>query len=296
MSMDTVSRSVEPPRRRGTSLLGLLAAALGCGAAVGVAGAVGAALQDAPPPPPPPQVTVSAPAVTVAAPPIVVAPVREPTPAPEPEPATPPRPRASTPFINADCFAPRDDVPLDRACYWDEGLPAVSADGTRVAMMHSVGPGQADHASLYLRVLDVRTSRVVRDVLIHTQEEDYEMDEVEAAAPTARARVKRRTAAAQRLLDAGGYRTLDPLGHVDWSLEQNDLDRSVVHAEIAEDLVRAIDPATNRVLWQHRFSVPRPRGGDPDDECAGFGFHGSSVWWDPGTRVVLVTQDRKRGV
>lgn len=293
MSNDLVRRSVEPPRRRRAALL---AAALGCGAALGSAAAVGGALHDQPAPQAPPQVTVSAPAVTVAAPPIVVAPPA-PVAAPEPPPAPPPR--VTRPFLNADCILGGDEVP-SRACNWDDGFPAVSADGKRVAMYAAIGCEQCDHATLYIRLLDVKTSRVIRDVLIHTEEEQAQMtwtdddnDGKEYATATAtRARVKRRAAAAQRILDAGGFRTLDQLGEVNWSNEQPEPHGTAVYAEIDEEVVRAIDPVSGDVLWQHRFEVPNRPGpdGDPDDDCGGFRFHGSTVWWEPTTRVVLVTQ------
>jgi hypothetical protein len=70
----------------------------------------------------------------------------------------------------------------------------------------------------------------------------------------------------------------------------DEIDRSRVHAEIDGQLVRAVDPATHRVLWQDRFRSPAPRGRDPDDDCGGWGLAAASVWWDPRTRIALVEQ------
>lgn len=223
--------------------------------------------------------------VTITPAPVVVTPAVAPVPTLEVPPApAPPPPRATTPLLNAGCLVAPEGA-ASPSCAWDDGLPAISADGTRVATRFVPDDGGRGYPGLSIRLIDVRTSRLVRDLLVLSPDE-YDPD---GGDDRLRVRVERRAAGVQRLLDAGGYRTLEHLGTQTQDLEPT-VDRTRVHAELDGDRVRAIDPATSRVLWQHRFAAPGPRRTNPDFDCGGWGLHHTSVWWDPATRVVLVAQ------
>lgn len=189
-----------------------------------------------------------------------------------------PPPRATTPLVNVGC---RPESP---SCAWDNGFPAISADGRSVAKLEYDTDPSGELVGIQLVILDARSQRTLRQLAV------FASDGSPADEPSARLRAStaRQAAAAQRLLDDGGYRSLVHLGRSD--REASPAELAGVHAEVDGELVRAVDPATNRVLWQHRFATPAPRRADPDADCSGWSLHDADVWWDPSTAIVLVTQ------
>lgn len=102
-----------------------------------------------------------------------------------------------------------------------------------------------------------------------------------------------RVAIAQKLLDAGDYRSMKLLGTRD---EMDDHDEATAHpadgiyADLDNGLARLVEPVTNTVIWQHNFTVARATPADDDAMCGGWNEIGMSLWWDETSRVVLASQ------
>lgn len=226
--------------------------------------------------------TVVAP-ITVPMPVIVPARVEPEEPAAiEPPPASP---RATTPVLDAACVAPPDDA--GPACGWDDGFPAISPDGRRIALKHVPDDGGRGNPGLSIRVVDVATSRIVRDVTILSPDE---WDAAADAPERLRATIARRVADVTRALGLARFRALAPLGRAAPWADEVDVDASAIHAEFDGAAVRIVDPARARVLWQARLSAARIAAADEDGLCAGWTLHEVDAWWDPETRAVLVVQ------
>lgn len=304
MNADEPAPLHRPRLHRRRNLVGVVATAGVCFAA-GVVVALGVAValdEDATtivPVATPLEIQLSAaPPITVVAPP---APAPAPAPAPiEEEAEPPPPPRATMPRLDAQCFAihsPEEDPPakMPESCQWDDGFPAVSRDGKLVVAKVMVDDGGRGNPNLTIRFLDVATSKVVRDIVV------LDPDEVDASdRPAKRAQLQRkvaqRMALAQRVIDQRGYRSLELLGTYNSYHLELETDRTRVHAEFDGNAVRAIDPATNRVLWAHRFVVPNPNQRDIEtSDCAGWRLRELAVAWDPETRVVIGTSSYDTG-
>lgn len=233
-------------------------------------------------------VAVPAPIVNVAAPSVTVAPpqvtVNVPSPPTPPTPSEPAPPRAATPMVNAACVL-SSEAP---SCRWDDGFPAISADGRRIAF--AINPDQHDSGSPGLSILfyDVRAQRYTTEQRVLAPGAYHE----DGPSERVRAKATRAAARAQRVLDDGGFRALARLGRSD---DLAEVPPAQLHAEFDGELVRAVDPATNRVLWQRVFVPPPSPPADPDDDCGGQTLVASEAWWDAATRAVLVTQGYHTG-
>lgn len=232
-------------------------------------------------------VPIPAPVVNLPPPPAVVVNVPPPpAPPPLPEPPPPPTPRATTPLVNVGCLFD----PESASCRWDPGFPAISADGKRLAKLDYESDPNADLVAVSLVILDARSLRTLSMRSLLDGNGGEPPDLTSAATYT---RTMRRGVRAQRLLDDDGYRSLVVLGSSDEEASPAVL--AGVHAEFDGELVRAIDPATNRVLWQRRFASPAPKGVAPDDDCGGWGPNSTAAWWDPPTGLVLVSHIYRTG-
>lgn len=299
MNADEPARLHRPRLHRRRNLVGIVATAGVCFAAgLGVAVALDEDATTIVPVATPLEIQLpAAPPITVVAPP--------PTPAPAPAPIDeavepPPPPRATMPRLDAQCFiihSPEEDPPesMPESCQWDDGFPAVSRDGKLVVAKVMDEDGGRGNPNLTIRFLDVATSKVVRDIVV------LDPDEVDASDPPAKRaqlvrRVAQRMALAQRVIDQRGYRSLEPLGTSNAYHDVVETDRTKVHADFDGTAVRAIDPATNRVLWAHRFVVPNPNQRDIEtSDCAGWRLRELAVAWDPETRVVIGTSSYDTG-
>jgi hypothetical protein len=251
----------------------------------------------------PAQVTVAvpqaaAPAVSVNVPaPVAPAPVVV-----EPAPTVPPAPRPLVPRLWAQC--------VDRmntsggVCEWDDGFPAIASDGTLIATKYIPDDGGRGYPGLSIHLLDTATGTIKRSIDVLSPDEYVEDDGTNwTKVQRLRATIAVRLAAAQKLLDDGGYRTMAFLGTTESSNGSETAEAhpisSGTYGEVDQSgAVRIIDPTTNSVIWQHQLGVPAPRSITEDDDggmCPGWGLRRMSLWWDPATRFVISSQDYQTG-
>jgi hypothetical protein len=255
---------------------------------------------------PPAQVTVEPTPVVMPPTPVVVEPPAAPTPAPPP----PPQPRAVVPMLDPACVIVSYEE-TSPTCAWDDGFPAISADGTLIAMKYSPPMGQSELYGLSIRFIDTKT-RVVRDHLILTPEElgsilypqDAEPPNVNQEDKQQQRRehlmrkIQRRVAAVQRTLDAKRFRPLLALGSADDSPDDPPSQQRgphPVYAEIVGTIARIIDSAASQVLWRGEFWVDRPEPAEDGADCASWWPRSIELWWDPKTRNVLAMQTYRTG-
>jgi hypothetical protein len=264
-----------------------------------------------------PPVIVPAPQVTVAPAPVVMPPtpvvVQAPTP-PEPPPAPPaPQPRALVPTLDAGCVMNLPGSAASPTCAWDDGFPAISADGALIATKYSPPMGGADVYGLSIHFIDTRTSRVVRDSVIVTPDElgavlyppgaavggpldDKQLQQYQRLLST----IHRRVAGVQRTLDARQFRTLHLLGSARASMSDevtpSQRGPEPIYAEIVGTTARIIDSATSQVLGRGEFYAAGPRRRDNDaSDCSNWAPWSIALWWDPETRQVLALQTYRTG-
>jgi hypothetical protein len=281
--------ALKPSRRR------IAAIAVACAAGhltIGILIGQVAAQRSRPEPPPPPSIFVDAPAVpapvvTVNVPP----PPPPPAPPPAPEPPPAPPPRALVPHLDAACITPfREEGPASPACSWDDGFPAISADGALVAKkIYDASPSGAE--TLSIGFFDARTSQLVRRADVLSLKRDY--DAQEQPRPGTAQRVQQRVDALQRTLDQGGFRSMRELGTNTLGMSNEDAKPTAevarrIHAEFGGATARIVDPDRAAVLWQHSFSSDVPSApSNATDMCGGKMLHSLSMWWDPETGTVL---------
>ena len=160
-------------------------------------------------------------------------------------------------MLDADCILVADTE--DPRCF-DDGFPAISADGVLIATMFYPPMGQNDVFAIELHILDVKTSRVVREERLLDETESFTIIYPAEAGPEATPRlhttVSARTAKMQRFLDAKRFRSMT-------SIEASSLPASVRwrdHAELA---------------------------GSAESDCGAWEVRARELWWDPATRNVL---------
>jgi len=251
-----------------------------------------------------PEVSAPVASLNVPSPP---APPAPPPPAPPPPAPPQPAPRALTPYLDTACILlPGND------CTWDDGFPAVSADGALIAMKHEGGAPSDDSSgapsgepssekSLAITFLDTRTLKVVRHDVLYSLEEhrglsrapsqaavdEAEVERIDRARGDLYGKIGQRIAAVQRMLDGRGFRTLQLLGGNQDG--EKSTDKTRVYAQFQDNAVRLIDPARAAVLWQHRFTVTddEPVVVDEVMMCGGKSLRDVSLRWEPVTGIVL---------
>lgn len=275
--------------------LGLVA----CLAAIGASGIVSViALRPAKAP----VIRVAAPAtqttvMPLAVPSVVVitapAPVTPPAPAPEPEAPISIAPRALVPTINPACVTGDDG---DGTCTWDAGLPAISADGTTIAIRDVPDDGGRGYPGLSIQLVDAKTSRITKSIQVLSPDEYLEPED--AKWPKLRAKIAKRAAIAQKALDAGQFRSLVAIDGRDLLSESGSEGETTsatdpsLRYERAGEAIRLIDRATNTVVWQRRYPVeaafPPAKNPSPDGEgCYPSTTRGIGLAWDPQTRTLF---------
>lgn len=228
------------------------------------------------------------PAATVTVPAPIVNVSVAPPPAPAPL-ADPPiaEPRPLVPHLDAGCLLPAamDGAPTEPSpCGWDSGFPAVSADGTLVAVVRvQTTPMDGSATDMWIDLLDRRTSRAVRQLGLFTSA-DLGLDRSSALA-----KVTVRVASAQRVLESHQFKTMIALG--DSRSEVQPVDATHVHAEFRDGRARIVAPRAATVLWQGEPGVAPPPGlAGPHAEaaeCAGWNLHSTQLWWHPDAKVVF---------
>jgi hypothetical protein len=296
----SLKRPLLAPRMRRTTIMLAAALATMFAAGIGVGVTVYNAQRVEHISMPAPEVTVTVPAAT---PPTIA--VNVPAPAPAPDPVVtpvatpteqPPRPR--TPKIWPQCVyvAPGEE---DGVCLWDDGFPAISADGRLIASKHI--PDDAGRGNPGLEIwFTLATGKVVGRTVVLSPDE-FEVDDGTNSAKVARLQksVYARVAEVQRTLDDGAYRSMARLGQSNFRDTSSDEPASV-HTGVYADIgfggaVRIVDPATNSVIWQHQFGVAGGREPNEDELCGGWGLWSMELWWDEPTRVVLASEWYRTG-
>jgi hypothetical protein len=253
------------------------------------------------------RISVAAPRVTVAvpaaAPPSVTVTAPPPAPAPEPLPVAAPAnepPRARTPHLWPHCLLVPDGYGQG-ACDWDDGFPAISADGTLIAHKHIPDDAGRGNPGLEIWFIDAATGKTVSTSVVLSPQE-FEADDGTNTSRVAKLheRVTARAAKVQQTLDAGAYRTMAHLGSGGPFNGNEPTPRTTapttLYADIDNGSVRIVDPALNTVLWQHTFGVSGGRANDdPDAMCGGWGLWNMDLWWDPTTHVVLAAEWYRTG-
>jgi hypothetical protein len=240
--------------------------------------------------------------VTIAPAPAPVV-VMQPAPTPAPPVPPPPQPHVTTPNIaaHARCLALAEGAPADAACVWEDGFPAVSADGALVATKYmSADPSGGGISGQSIHFIDVKTGRVVRDELVVLWNE-YTTEPTALA--TLRVKILERADEIQRTLDARKFHTMLALGDTTFALGDNSLDQDEVHTDATKihadfngDLIHIVDPATATVIGRQKFGVPSPhKPDDMDSPCTNWEMRRLAVWWDPATKVTLGISEYKRG-
>ena len=235
--------------------------------------------------------TVVVPAPVEAPPAPQPEPIDDPQPADAPVTTTPARPRAIAPRLDAACVFPASDNVADE-CAWDDGFPAVSADGALIATKYFPDDAGRGNPGLSIRMIDVQSSRIIRDVLILSPDE---ADVADHEGAQLQARIERRVAQIQHTIDVQRFRTLVPLGTTDQDRGEVNNDVSQVHAEFSGTALRIIDPITSSVLWQHRLETRRATTVSQDDLCGSWTLRAVTAWWDPTTKTVLAKQEYATG-
>jgi hypothetical protein len=239
--------------------------------------------------------------VTVAAPPPATASVTAAIPVPSapatatvtaaaPVPVEAPAPityRPSSPKIQPECVGLVTADAADPVCAWENGFPAITPDGSQIVEHQIPDDGGRGNPGLEIIFTDVATSKVVHKVTVLSP------DEIEYDKPIddkLRAKIRRRAAAAQKLIDAKKFHSMTWLGTHSAMSDSADLpeDRSGIHADFSGATMRLLDPTTKTELWRHYFTAPSPFGTpDPDKECNSWNLANLSTWWDPHARVVF---------
>jgi len=291
--MHDLHRPTLAPRRRATiGLAAGLAAIFGAGVVTTIA------MQRAKHP----VVHVTAPAQPMVLPfavpslvvlPAATPPVPEPPPAPEPppvpEPPPPTQPRALVPTVNAACVVNIDDS----TCAWDTGFPAISADGSQIAIRHIPDDGGRGYPGLTIQLVSAKTSKITASYVVLSPDEYLEPDD--AGWTKLNAKMAKRAAAAQRVLDAGQFRSLVAVDVTSTDPDEGPIFTATdapLRAEGDGSAIRLIDTAANTVVWQRQFPVeaafPAAKNPNPDGEgCYPSSTREIGVAWDPQTRMVL---------
>ncbi len=219
-----------------------------------------------------------------------------PAPAPavvEPAVAIVPPPRALVPMIDSSCL-------LGGSCDWDDGFPAISADGTLIAIKYIPDDGGRGYPGMSIQWVSAKTSRIVTTYSVLSPDEYLEPED--AGFGKLQAKIVKRTALAQHALDAKQFRSLTRIGD---ELEAGDEPAVItepvapLRAERIGDAVRLIDSVAGTVIWQRRFPVEAeyPQAATNVDEggCYPSNTRTVSLAWDATTRTVLATASYASG-
>lgn len=189
-------------------------------------------------------------------------------------------PRALTPHLNS-CLLRHlghDESP----CNWDDGFPAISGDGTTIAMK-SIEPRAGNRGQdIEIHFLDARTGHVQRRAPILSESDAGTATQADLAAGA------KRLEAVQRTLDARKFRAM--IAPTFWDANNEELPTHAtageIYAQEDEGLVRLIDPQTNTVIIQGQIGA-LPPSASVESGCSGGPMASFAAWWDPSTKTLL---------
>ncbi len=198
-------------------------------------------------------------------------------------------PRALVPTVNAACVVSSEDP----TCAWDAGFPAVSADGSMIAIRHIPDDGGRGYPGLSIQLVSAKSSKITASYTVLTPDEYLEPED--AGWTKLSAKMAKRAAAAQRVLDTGGFRSLvavDVFSDLDGTTFSGAGQRLV--GEANGEAIRIIDTAARTVVWQRTFPVeavfPAAKNPSVDGEgCYPSTTRDITVAWEPTSRLLLAT-------
>jgi hypothetical protein len=203
-----------------------------------------------------------------------VQPVPEPTHAQIPTTlAPPPRPlRANVPHLWAQCILPApEDESLSQVCDWDDGFPAISSDGTVIAVKEKTPESLGPAHGLRISWRNSQTGDLVHTSTIFTHAEaaklmaagdDY--DRLDDIRQIFKNRIGQRVERVASKLNKQGFRSMallaehnlqllnDRSGFID---DQSNRD-VLIEAGTAAGEVRIVDRPSSVILWQGNFPLP----------------------------------------
>lgn len=223
------------------------------------------------------------------------APVPPAPPPPAPEAPAPAPIRAAAPWLDAACILPVADTGPDACAPWDTGFPAISRDGTTVAVLVSDDDGGRGNPNARVELIDVATSKVARTYKLLDADE-YELGNEKLVAKLVPV-VERRTKTAQKAL--AGYRSMSLVPVIDRARHAESSDEPLViptsrYAEIEGDRMRLVDPATARSTWTATIATESPTDA-PDEVCGAWYRLDAALAIDEATGVALVSQEMRTG-
>lgn len=193
--------------------------------------------------------------------------------------------RATAPRLQIECIGVTTADAPNPACAWDDGFPAISADGKTVVEARIPDLGERDGTGLHIVFFDVATSKVTRTVVV------LDPDDAPYGEPLpdkVRATLVKRATAVQQELDAKKFRSLvELLPPGNPTMHEAATPAPGIHAEVTGQVMRLVDADRGIEMWRHEWSAPAPRKLDPDAECSAWYMAELGVSWDPETHVVF---------
>ncbi|WP_428265818.1 hypothetical protein [Haliangium sp.] len=191
-------------------------------------------------------------------------------PSPGPDELAPDGSALPAPRIDRECLDPYAGCPAA------VGLPALSADGARVAVPDRGPDSERDQRALTIRILAVAGGAELGHYDI-IQVVDYELLDPASGELTdaLRARVDPRIEAVRRVLDEGGFRPLTALGTVHEQRAGAEVDG--LRASFDGEALEVFDARLGQVRW-HRALGPSAAEVEDGRDCGPFAVAEVQVW------------------
>lgn len=197
-------------------------------------------------------------------------------PDPEPTPPTsPPTPALDTAQaqLRDDCLVPYAECPITL------GLPALSADGSLVAVADRGPDSPRDERPLTIRVIAIASAADVErhEIITLADYDDAGYDSMNGSFSTERqAELAARVARVNELLAAGGYRAIPALGRVHED-HPGELAPGL-RASFDGDALEVFDAEIDQIRWRREIEPSPAWSPTPGIECGPFPVAEIEVW------------------
>lgn len=186
--------------------------------------------------------------------------------------------------VSVDCL-----VDAYAGCDATRGLPALSADGARVAVPDFGPDSPRDERILTVHILDIDRNAVVRSMFVLGYEDHAQgVDGMTGAvSPALRATLEQRIAAVDQVLNAGGFRPLLSLGRVHEARPGPEV--AGMQATFDGTTLTVFDLREGRVRWRRDIGPSPVWKPDPglDLVCGPFPVADIEVWASREPSVLL---------